>query len=104
NRWEYPKDTLVQVAGTGAACLLIHRSVLDKMRANHGDHWFDRVRYDDGQAISEDLSFCARLMQQGAKVFVHTGIKTTHHKQLWVGEDDYVPPRVLSTGGGGEDG
>ncbi|MFA5712161.1 glycosyltransferase family 2 protein [Mycolicibacterium sp.] len=94
NRWEFPDNTVLQVAGTGAACLLIHRTVLEKMRAECGDAWFDRVRYSDGQAISEDLSFCARLLQLGVPLFVHTGVKTTHHKQVWIGADDYSPPRL----------
>lgn len=94
NRWEYPPDTLIQVGATGAACLLVHRSVAEKIRAEIGDNWFTRVRYDDGQPISEDLSFCARLAQVGAPLYVHTGVKTTHHKQIWIGELDYAPPAV----------
>jgi GT2 family glycosyltransferase len=93
-RWEYPPDTVLQVAGTGAACLLIHRQALEKMRAEGGDSWFDRVRYEDGKLISEDLSFCARLMAQGIRLFVHTGVKTTHHKQFWVAAEDYVRPQI----------
>jgi GT2 family glycosyltransferase len=100
SRYDYPANTVLQVAGTGAACLLIHRSVLEKMRANFGDAWFDKVRYEDGMPISEDLSFCARLVQMGIPLFVHTGLKTTHHKQWWVAEEDYAPPRVVSSGGG----
>lgn len=91
-RWEYPHDSLVQVAGTGAACLLIHRGAAEKLRAEHGDRWFDRSRYGDGRAVSEDLSFCSRLAQAGIPLYVHTGVKTTHHKMLWVGEADYAPP------------
>lgn len=91
-RWEFPANTVVQVAGTGAACLLIHRSAAEKMRAEFGDAWFDRVRYQDGQPISEDLSFCARLLQLSIPLFVHTGVKTTHHKQFWVAAEDYTPP------------
>jgi GT2 family glycosyltransferase len=98
-RWTYPANTVLQVAGTGAACLLIHRGALEKLRAEFGDSWFDRVRYDDGQLISEDLSFCARLMQQGIPLFVHTGVKTTHHKQFWVGEEDYTVPQLVAGGG-----
>lgn len=91
-RWEYPDNTLVQVAATGAACLLIHRGAAEKVRAEHGDRWFDQVRYEDGRLLSEDLSFCYRLGVAGIPVFVHTGVKTTHHKQVWIGADDYVPP------------
>lgn len=90
-RWQFPSDTLVQVAGTGAACLLIHRDVLEKLRAG-GDTWFDPVRYGDGRPVSEDLSFCYRLGTAGIPVFVHTGVKTTHHKQFWISADDYTAP------------
>lgn len=91
-RWQYPDNTVLQVAGTGAACLLIHRTVLEKLRAEHGDTWFCQSRYDDGRMVSEDLSFCARLGAAGVPVFVHTGVKTTHHKQVWISADDYSPP------------
>jgi GT2 family glycosyltransferase len=91
-RFHYPPNTLLQVAGTGAACLLIHRGALEKLRAEWADAWFDRLRYEDGKLISEDLSFCARLARAGIPLFVHTGVKTTHHKQFWLSEEDYTPP------------
>lgn len=93
-RWDVPENTLVQVAATGAACLLIHRSAVEKIRVEHGDHWFDQVRYQDGRLLAEDLSFCYRLGAAGVPIFVHTGVKTTHHKQIWIGADDYVPPTL----------
>lgn len=91
-RWRYPENTVVQVAGTGAACLLIHRTAAEKIRAQYGDTWWDPVKYPDGRWVSEDLSFCWRLSTLGIPIFVHTGIKTTHHKYIWVGADDYAPP------------
>jgi hypothetical protein len=107
NRFIYPPETLVQVAGTGAAFLLIHRSVLLGMRVleqdrckafglpmEQADTWFDFVQYGDGAQVSEDLSFCWRVNRLGIPIFVHTGIKVTHHKELWLSEDDYhMPPR-----------
>lgn len=93
-RWEFPDDELVRVAATGAACLLIHRSAAEKVRAEHGDRWFDQIRYPDGNLVGEDISFCWRLGKVGLPVFVHTGIKTTHHKQVWIGADDYGPEMV----------
>lgn len=93
-RFRYPPETLVQVAGTGAAFLLIHRSVVERLRAAHGDHWFDLVSYDDGVQVSEDLSFCYRLGKLGIPVFVHTGIQISHHKEFWLDEDAYRMPEV----------
>jgi cephalosporin hydroxylase len=87
---DYEEDTVTQVGGTGAAFLLIHRSALEKLRANHGDHWFDMTYDSQGDIVGEDISFCARLLQAGIVPVVHTGVKTTHHKEIWVSELDYV--------------
>lgn len=92
NRSVYPPDSLVQVAGTGSAFILIHRSVLEQIRVKHGDHWYTPVAYENGQQISEDLSFCWKVGELNRSVFVHTGVKTTHHKELWLGADDYTMP------------
>jgi hypothetical protein len=90
-QWDYPRSQLVQVAGTGAGCLLLHRELLMKIRAAYGDYWCDRVKYANGSVISEDLSLCYRIGSVGEPLYVDTRIKTTHHKQLWVSETDYEP-------------
>lgn len=92
----YPRDTLVRCAGTGAACLLVHRSAAEKVRAEHGDCWFDPVRYPDGRFVGEDLSFCYRLGTVGLPVYVHTGVRTNHAKTLWVDEDMWLAHRALA--------
>ena len=74
---------VVRVDGTGAACLLIHRSVLEKTRTV-GDGWFDQARYADGTLISEDLSFCFRIRQAGLPLHVDTSVRTSHHKSVWI--------------------
>ena len=81
----YEKDAVVQVSGTGAACLLIHRTVLHRIRESHGPVWFDPVVHATGnrgkpRRFSEDLSFCVRVQGEGFKVFVDTGVKTCHEK------------------------
>lgn len=89
-RWDYPVDTVTRVAATGAAFLLIHRDVLAKMRVEHEDTWFDRARMAGGaKLLGEDMSFFARLGRMGVAAHVHTGVKTTHRKPLWVNEDYY---------------
>lgn len=87
-RADYPPDTLVRCAGTGAACLLIHRRVLEQVEARFGRTWFDRFEARDGW-VGEDLSFCMRVEQVGVGVHVHTGIGTSHLKPVWLGEHDY---------------
>jgi hypothetical protein len=82
---DYPRDQIVNVAGTGAACLLIHRRALQKVRDAHGDVWFDTVTHPAGfkgkpRSFSEDLSFCVRLQSVDLPVHVNTAVKTVHDK------------------------
>lgn len=80
-RLDYPRDVLVPVGATGGACLLIHRTVLERIRERYGDVWFDPITHPKGPTVfSEDLSFCVRVAGVGVPMFVHTGIKTTHDK------------------------
>jgi len=79
--FDYPRGELVEVSATGGACLLIHRTVFEKMRAKFGDVWFDPVNHPKHKThFSEDLSFCLRLAACDIPLFVHTGIKTGHDK------------------------
>jgi len=98
SRHGYPANSLVRCAGTGAACILIHRSVFEKLdQAGRGD-WYDRVPNPTagGRLLGEDLSFCLRAGSAGIPVHVHTGVRTTHFKPAWFGESHYwrqvVPP------------
>lgn len=83
---DYPRGQLVQVAATGAACLLIHRTVLHRIREKHGEGvWFDQIIHPTGdrgkrRRFSEDLSFCVRVQELGFKVFVDTAVRTCHEK------------------------
>jgi hypothetical protein len=76
---DYPVDQLVQVAGTGAACLLLHRRALGKVRMEYGDRWFNPLSVGD-KTFSEDLSFCMRLAAVKVPLHVHTGVRTSHYK------------------------
>jgi cephalosporin hydroxylase len=93
---EYPDDTVVQVAATGGAFLLVHRSVLEKLRAEHGDHWFDQLYDHAGDVIGEDIAFCGRVLNAGVIPVVHTGVKTTHHKEVWLSEGDYMLQQAVT--------
>lgn len=80
--WEGPVPSgLVRVAGTGAACLLVHRSALD--RVEYGS-WFDPVVDGAGNLVGEDLSFCWRLGCVGVPVHVDCAVPTVHQKSVWL--------------------
>lgn len=88
--WDYPADSVVPVAATGSACILIHRSALEAVADRHGPVWYEHMTNPTtGQRISEDLSFCARAAVCGLTTHVDTSVKTTHLKSVWLGEDAY---------------
>lgn len=80
----YPSNAVMRVEGTGAACLLIHRSALEAVRDKTGDvaaPWFRETDSGlPGQLIGEDLTFCLRCADAGVPVHVHTGIRVGHVK------------------------
>ena len=89
-RQQYPLNTLTPCDGTGSACVLIHRSVFEKIEAEHGQAWYDRVpNTTTGGLIGEDMSFCLRARALNIPIYVHTGVPTTHFKQIWLGEEDF---------------
>jgi len=94
----YPTDAVVRCAGTGAAFLLIHRSVFERIAQTVipgtdgvliGPRWFDRTPDAAGKLLGEDLSFCVRANLAQIPIHVHTGVKTTHFKEIWLGEADH---------------
>jgi hypothetical protein len=88
-RAHYPANTVTMCAGTGAACLLIHRTVIEQVHAEYGPAWFDRTRGSDGSLLGEDISFFVRTGSLGIPCHVHTGVKLTHFKNVWLGDDEF---------------
>lgn len=106
----YPQDTLIPVGATGAACLLVHRSVLEGMRdARLPDGqprfkppfvWFDETKFvekengvpvwETADVYSEDITFCLRAQACGFPVHVHTGVRLGHDKDMVVDEDMFL--------------
>jgi len=95
-RWDYPSNTVVRCGGTGAACVLIHRSVFERVADKYGPIWYDRVpNTTTGQLVGEDLSFCLRVGALDIPIHVHTGVRTTHLKPVWLSEETYWRERAL---------
>jgi len=82
--FDYGRDQLVEVDGTGAACLMVHRNVFASIEAEHGPRWFDPIDVPKGKhgrtQFGEDLSFSLRAKAAGFSIAVDTSIKTTHDK------------------------
>ena len=78
---DYPRDSVIRIDSTGAACVLIHRTVLEKMRAEFGDRWFTPIPHKgSGGQFGEDTSFFLRCRELGVPVHMDTSVKTSHDK------------------------
>ena len=89
--YKYDKDSVFEIDAAGTGCLLIHRSVLEKMREiadkNQGTDWcwfWDGPV--DGNWIGEDLLFCRRIRALGFPIYVNTGAILPHQKSYWIDE------------------
>lgn len=95
--FDYPADSLIRVHATGAACLLIHRSVGEKLYARYHEKtvhpWFAETEMG-GKDIGEDVTFCIRAGLEGFPIYVHTGIKIGHRKTTTLTEDEYLANRA----------
>jgi hypothetical protein len=88
-RAHYPVNALTQCGATGAAILLIHRSVMERVKDANGETWFEPLHDSSGAKMGEDVSFFVRTQALSIPLYVHTGIRTTHYKHLWLAEDDF---------------
>ncbi|MGH3942627.1 MAG: glycosyltransferase family 2 protein [Pseudonocardiaceae bacterium] len=90
--YDYPPDQLVECDATGAACFVVHRGVLENLARRHLQprQWFDEVIIG-GRVFGEDLTFCLRARDAGYPVFVHTGVRTSHYKHVYLTEDTQPP-------------
>jgi hypothetical protein len=86
---DYPDNELVKCAATGAAFLLVHRSVLETIRDrefNATFPWFQETELA-GQPCGEDITFCMRAALCDFPVFVNTAVKIGHHKSTVLNHD-----------------
>jgi hypothetical protein len=96
--WYVPGE-VTRCGATGSACILIHRSVFEKI----GGGWYTKLpNPETGKVMSEDISFCVRAAAADLPVLVHAGVRTTHHKDVWVSEAQYwrsnpAPPATAHT-------
>lgn len=79
---DYPDAGIGKCSATGAAFLLVHRTVLAKMEAERFDEafpWFQETSIG-AAPVSEDITFCLRAERLGFPVHVHTEVEVGHHK------------------------
>lgn len=81
---DYPKDQLFECGGTGCAAVMIRTSLLKQV-------WdeFD-LPFHPFPRMGEDLSFCWRAKQLGAKLYCDSRIKVGHCGEFCYKEDLYL--------------
>jgi GT2 family glycosyltransferase len=93
--FKYDRNAVFQIDACGTGCVLIHRSVLEKMRETADPHqgtdwcWF----WDgpiNGEWISEDLLFSRRVRQLGFPIHVNTAAILPHQKSYWLDEKHHI--------------
>lgn len=89
---DYPQSEMVRVGATGAAFLLVHRSVFERI-AEHGFDdtypWFQETSLN-GMTCGEDFTFCLRAREVGIPVWVNTDVRVGHHKTHVLREDVFL--------------
>ena len=80
---DYPRDEVFPIAGCGFGAVMMTTELLKKV----GDHAFTPMNH-----LSEDLSFCARALEAGARIACDSRIKVGHVGQITYGEQMYKHP------------
>ena len=77
---EWKEGELVEVAATGAGCLLFNMEIFRKMPRP----WFKFRRHPENEqlVIGEDVGFCQELKMAGYRIFVDTSVPADHLAQI----------------------
>jgi len=89
--YNYDRNSVFEIDAAGTGCLLVHRSVLQKMRDNADPNqgtdwcWFWDGPFN-GEWVGEDLLFCRRIRALGFPIYVNTSAVLPHQKSYWIDE------------------
>lgn len=94
-----PNSGIHEVNLVGAGCLLIHRSVLEKLPPldeRRGKRWFDwrsdmAANLPPGEALSEDFAFCLHARRNGYKILVDSNVQCKHCGLGEAGFGSFIP-------------
>ncbi len=86
-----PKDKLIQCDIAGMGLVLMHKSIVSKLR----DKYLNRLVFAEEVTsptdfVSEDVVFFRKLKSVGIQLYAHTGATATHLKQVPLTSDYYA--------------
>jgi hypothetical protein len=85
---DYPKDQVFEVDAAGMGCLLVHRSVLEKLYKSVGI-WVDDFPTPSSW-VTDDVFFSKHVKDLGYKIFVDSKATTDHIKKVVLSESLYA--------------
>lgn len=89
----FPQDKAFKVDGTGGACLLVHREVLEAIQEKYKDAphpWHDeRIDPNSGSYEGEDLVFCQKVKEVGYDIWYEPRARLDHLKEVGIGFAEY---------------
>lgn len=94
---DYPRDAVIPIDSAGTGCLMVHRTVFERIRerdTNPHDPqrrwcWF-RDMPVNGDWYSEDHFFCSVARENGFPLHAHTGVVLPHRKRFWLDERHHL--------------
>lgn len=93
----YTPGTLFPADYVGAGCLLIHRTVLEKMPPPWFEWWSDRDDLPENERMSEDFSFCHKAKtKHGYELYVDTRVDCLHAGLAAAGAPGKMGPLSLA--------
>lgn len=90
--FDYPKDSIFEVAGVGFGGVMMTVDLLKRVKAKFG------LPFSPALGFGEDLSFCMRAAELGAKIYCDSRIKMGHAGLMTVTEELYDETREHNVG------
>lgn len=80
---DYPRDSLFEIAGAGMGGCMISTGLISRLQDKYG------VPFTPLMGFGEDLSFCKRAKEMGAKIWCDSSIKLEHCGKHMYTDKDY---------------
>jgi len=80
--YDQPSYPLVKVDGVGAACMLVHRDVIEEVMKVHGVCFLDHFDWQGRRTLGQDLDFCRKVRHVGYDIWVDVSVVCSHFKTV----------------------
>lgn len=77
---------LVMIDGIGAACMLVHREVIEAVVRQHGVCFRDHYDHLGRRLLGQDLDFCRKIRERGYSIYCDMDVICSHYKTVDIKE------------------